>query len=297
MFKIIGQERAKPYLKGGRSGKNYWTKAKIKVVKKLLVPTDFSDAATNAVRYAGGLAAALGAEMVIFHAYQVVKTSEMFVSVREYIEEDLESESKTLFDSLRKLFGEDLKVSYKYREGHPVDAIGLEARHGGYDLVVIGTTGQSSVEKFFMGSVAKGLLDASPAPLLLVPHTAQFTPIRSIVVATEGQYLQNPELFEPFMDWAGVFNSKVDLFYHRPEDEIELDIEKHFTWDGIPFTLHIQESNEGTHEALDRFFAEQHGDVLVLLHHHREFWSRLFKSSFTREQTKHTRVPVLVLPI
>lgn len=266
-------------------------------MKKLLVPTDFSDASRNAVEYAGGLAAALGAEIQLFHAYQIVKTAEMFVSVNDIIEEDLENEYNGLVKSLHAKFGDDLVIHYKYLEGNPVDTINREAQKGNYDLIVIGMQGKSALEKLLLGSVASGLLNTCKKPVLAIPSEAHFKPIKSIVVATEGQYINDQALFGPFLEWAKLFDGQVDLFSHREEKDINLDIKKHFTWDGIPFTMHIHENEEDAHVALDHFMENHQSDLLVMLHHVREFWARLFNPSFTKAQAKKTFIPVLVLPI
>ena len=104
-------------------------------------------------------------------------------------------------------------------------------------------------------------------------------------------------LFGPVMEFARIFNCKIDLFYHRPEKGTSVDIRKHFTWNDVSFDFHIAETDEDTHQALDRFVHTHEADLLVMLHHRREFWSRIFNSSFTKAQAKITQIPLLILPV
>lgn len=265
-------------------------------MKKILVPTDFSDTSRNAVEFAGGLAAAIGAEIELFHAYQVVKTAEMFVSVNDIIEKDLEHEYAYLVQSLHARYGVDLKVTYKYVEGYPVDVINREAKQG-FDLVVIGMQGKSALEKLFLGSVATGLLRSSKIPVLAVPNGVSFNGLQTVIIATDGYHVEDPVLFGPVMEFARIFNCKIDLFYHRPEKGTSVDIRKHFTWNDVSFDFHIAETDEDTHQALDRFVHTHEADLLVMLHHRREFWSRIFNPSFTKAQAKITQIPLLILPV
>jgi len=56
-----------------------------------------------------------------------------------------------------------------YKQGHAADEIAVLAQSGGFDLIVMGTHGHSSLGNLVLGSVATGVLARAKAPVLLVP--------------------------------------------------------------------------------------------------------------------------------
>lgn len=67
---------------------------------------------------------------------------------------------------------EGLEADRKVRTGDPADEILAEIRTGGYDLVVLASTGKSRIERFLLGSVAQRVCEAAETSVLLVKPQA-----------------------------------------------------------------------------------------------------------------------------
>ena len=65
-------------------------------MKNILVPTDFSDNAANALSFAVAIANRFGSHITLFYAYQVYRPTGALVSVERYIREDADNDMEEL---------------------------------------------------------------------------------------------------------------------------------------------------------------------------------------------------------
>src|SRR5262245_56730486 len=138
------------------------------IPKLILVPTDFSAHAEQALEYAVALAAKLGATVHLVHAL-ASPPSALQVALTEDILENLVSENR---DALEKLAA-SRRVLATFGEptvevGDPRDAILDTARALGVDLIVMGTHGRRGLSRVVMGSVAEDVIRRAPCPVLAV---------------------------------------------------------------------------------------------------------------------------------
>ena len=148
--------------------------------KKILVPTDFSEASTAALKYACGLADALNGTICVLHAvedpYPGYTYTEFYVPPREFFEAREQEARKRLEASLTAEDKTKYKASMVLRTGSAAQEIlqYLE-EHGDVDLVVMATHGRGGVTRFMMGSVADKVVRSARCPVLTVrvPDTAE----------------------------------------------------------------------------------------------------------------------------
>ncbi len=143
---------------------------------KLLVPTDFSEAAALGVRAAGELAAQLGASVTLVHAWnpEAVGAPPATLGWSHAQQENLLAEVRAHLTARLDDEREHLP------EGLAIDAILLEdasaaraitdfAERHGYDLIVISTHGRTGVGRFLLGSVTEKVVRLSRTRVLTVP--------------------------------------------------------------------------------------------------------------------------------
>ena len=142
-------------------------------VKKVLVPTDFSDTADAAVRCAAGLAEAFGSSLTLLHVVEdaVMKglTADVGGSAARRLLEDATREALAALD--RTLAQPPLNrtgVDRAVVAGDPLDVILRYATEHGVDLIVIGTHGRTGLAHVLLGSVAERVVRTSPCPVLTV---------------------------------------------------------------------------------------------------------------------------------
>jgi nucleotide-binding universal stress UspA family protein len=149
-------------------------------LQRILVPTDFSDCSTIALRYGAALAERFGSEVHIVHVVQdlVALAPEpglSFPPPGEYLQE-LQSSAER---SLERLPGEGVAlagpVTRRVLQGPPFVELIRYAREQDIDLIVMGTHGRSGLAHVLLGSVAERVVRKAPCPVLTVrPEGHQF---------------------------------------------------------------------------------------------------------------------------
>ena len=136
--------------------------------KTILVPTDFSPNADQALDYACELAGKLGATVHLVHAV-TSPPSALQVALTEQMIENLLSEDRAVLDKLmRARSGVASFGASTVDIGDPRDLVVNTAKTLGADLIVMGTHGRRGFSRMVMGSVAEDALRNAPCPVLVI---------------------------------------------------------------------------------------------------------------------------------
>ncbi len=139
-------------------------------LKRILCPTDFSDASCRAIATARDLALHFSAEIRLVHVIPVVPTvapnPNFVLAVPEY-ERALHKEAQEKLDAMsRELQGAGIKTTTDVGHGDAGNEIVRMAGSDGVDLIVMATQGAGGVERFLFGSVAEKVVRRAPCPVL-----------------------------------------------------------------------------------------------------------------------------------
>jgi nucleotide-binding universal stress UspA family protein len=142
------------------------------VFQRMLVPTDFSPQSEAAWGLARRLARAVGAEVVLLHAFVEAPLYSESAFAAERVREVYASGRKWVEDQLARWQAnaqqEGLTVKTLLRVGVAHEEIVAAARAEGADLIVIGTHGYGGVDRLLLGSVADRVIRLAPCPVLAV---------------------------------------------------------------------------------------------------------------------------------
>ena len=143
----------------------------------MVVGTDGSDTATEAVRQASELASRIGAKIHLVSAYEPVPEGRLREE-RQQVPDDLqwmvnprEDVSSTLEQSAEKIRGDGIEVETHAREGDPADAILDVAEEEGADLIVVGNKGMTGAKRFLLGSVPNKVSHHAPCSVMIIRTT------------------------------------------------------------------------------------------------------------------------------
>jgi nucleotide-binding universal stress UspA family protein len=143
-------------------------------IKKILVPTDFSEYARNALRYATAFAQSFQAQLVLIHCCEHTVlgagTEAYHFSVPEYIAKVEESERTTLEELAEEIRGAGFTVETVFAVGAAAAAVVETAREKDVDMIIIATHGRTGFSHLMFGSTAEKVVRMAPCPVLTVKH-------------------------------------------------------------------------------------------------------------------------------
>ena len=140
--------------------------------KKILLPTDGSKYSDISEKHALAIAAANDAEIialsVIENSFSIgLPDTETINEVNKLLKDENEKNLKRV-KMLRDDEGVDVKIRTIVKEGSPAKAILETIDEEGIDLVVMGSSGKSAIDRFLMGSVAEKVVKSAKCSVLLV---------------------------------------------------------------------------------------------------------------------------------
>ncbi len=148
-----------------------------RMFEAMVVGTDGSETAREAVRQAADLAQRLGAKVHLVSAYEPVPEGRLREE-RHQVPDDLqwmvnprEDVSVTLAEAAEGLQGQGVSVETHAREGDPADAILDVAEEQGADLIVVGNKGMTGAKRFLLGSVPNKVSHHAPCSVMIIRTT------------------------------------------------------------------------------------------------------------------------------
>jgi nucleotide-binding universal stress UspA family protein len=143
------------------------------VFRSIVVGTDGSDTATQAVRQATQLARSVGARIELVSAYEPVSDARLREEI--VVPQDLhwminprEDVVATLEAAASEIRAAGVEVEVFARQGDPADSILDVAEERGSDLIVIGNKGKTGAKRFLLGSVPNKISHHAPCSVLII---------------------------------------------------------------------------------------------------------------------------------
>ncbi|SHH66960.1 universal stress protein [Flavobacterium defluvii] len=274
-------------------------------MKKILFPTDFSDAATNAFVHALEFAKVVKAELILLHTFEIpVYDSQFFPENYASIYSSIELAKFEMFkDEIPKLRAiaaernlDDIVIKHRLMDGDLIYNLRNAVEEDEIDFVIMGTTGVSDWTKFFTGSNTNSVISEVNVPVLCVPIDSKFRKIKTIGFTTRYRE-KDKSILKKVLKIAKKTDAKVKSLYVKTSSSDVSDAtikewEKEFSGENVEFL--VLPSDEVNETILD-FILYKDIDVLTTITHKRSFLESIFDTSFSKKITKEVSIPVLIM--
>lgn len=274
-------------------------------MKKILVPTDFSQEAGYALDAAANLAVRTGAQILLLHVVEgFVQGSfatqggvpESFTD-EKFTRKMLEKAKKDLSELVAKGDFGNIKVHTNVQVGNPYHHIARDILETDADLVVMGSKGASGYEEVLIGSNTERVVRHSDCPVITVKEAVDFDQVTDIVfaanfiesednVAVELKKIQNllhAKLHLVKVDTPGNFENSRSI-----KSRVHNFVQRHKLEN---YTMEIY--NESTEEDGIIYFAEDiDADMIALATHGRTGLKHLLSGSIAEDVVNHAQRPV-----
>lgn len=276
---------------------------------KVLLLTDFSDNATQAIHYAFKLWSGTACE---FYILNVQKTSEfttddlitakphdsIFASIIADNKEQLAAYVKTLKPHIEN---EDFKIIEKVDYDVFTDSVNQVVKANNIDYVVLGTNGATSPAEVIFGSNTLQVIRNVSCPIIVVPEDFQFRPLQEVLYTQTEHFSPRAEELAPILDLLSGRKSRLHLLAIHTPDANDLE--------GLETTLNdlaattfkdidtVVEVLEGlpVPQAVNAYEQMHNVDLHVFVVQYKSFLKRFLFGSDTGQVSHKTRVPLLVL--
>lgn len=275
-------------------------------MKTILVATDFSETASHAAYYAVSMAMQIGIpRIILYHSYDIPYVSsdlplpepdniqqlhEKSVEFLEYLKNDL------LTVSSRKI-----RIEAHTNE-HPL-ALAIETfiEEEDIELVVMGTTGKSRIEKILVGSNCLSLAKECTVPLLLVPFEAPVERIKRVALATDLKEVAEISPVMAIKTFVHTLQAKLFILNveHNESDHYSPDIiaqqtALHKLWDSENPEYHFTDHKDCAAGIMD-FVEERDIQLVIAIPKKYSFFQSLFHRSVTEKLAYHSHIPLLFI--
>jgi len=277
-------------------------------MQRILIPTDFSENARNAINYGLELFKKTKCIFHIIHINPIPPYSGAGSSVRGtsvLLKETVLTESK-----------KDLKKLLKYIEEHHknalhsfvsiakydffVDGIKREVEDKKIDLIIMGTKGASGLKKVSMGSNTGDVITKVKCPLLAVPENSSFKTPKEIAFPTDYHIAYNIKVLDNLIEMATMNNSILRVVHISKKGEMlseEQLSNKEFLHDylrGIDHSFHSLTGSK-LETSIQCFVESRDIDLVAMVAKNLNFFQRILFRPAVEEISYHTDIPFLVL--
>lgn len=139
--------------------------------KTILVPTDFGEPSEAALDYAIDFAKALGAQIVLMHAYEtpvIGFPDGVVAATADFTTQILEGAKVGLDRQLASRGRAGVPIRTLVRQGEPFALVNKVAEEIGADLIIMGTHGRTGIPRALIGSVAEKVVRTAHVPVLTI---------------------------------------------------------------------------------------------------------------------------------
>lgn len=267
-------------------------------MKKILVPTDFSSVADNALTYAIDLAAEFQSEIYLYHAYYIHKIDYNLDYPED--EQPIKRQAERKMEQTKQKFKETLKqrgLSLQTIVDHDFtySLFKRKAKNYGADLIVMGSKGASGLEKVVFGTVATTALELSKVPVLVVPPRHSFSGLKNIILAID-QSAVSEETLRPLQKLAGTFGAGITVLHVKKILPVSTYQHGGLPLNNVAITYHEVPLSGSVNETIHEFTRQHKGDLLCMVRRNKGFFEGILQKSVTKTQVFLNTLPVLVLP-
>jgi len=276
-------------------------------MRKILVPTDFSDNAFNALKYACQVFKYEKCEIFIMHAYADEVYQQDKLTKRSKLEVLKEEVSRNSERQLKKVL-EEVKPQYpnpqhKYKIvsafGSLIDEVDDLVNAENMDIVVMATRGETNDRSITFGSNTLQVLKYISCPVLAIPEGFEYHAPKEVLFPTNYLVPYKRRELKLLCDMSGSFRSTIHMLYIDPIKKLSLRQEdnQQFLRDYLPKAKLLFETSQEKDKtiAITKYIVHKHIDMLVLVNSRHSFLEDMLSQSTIDKIGLHIKIPFLVM--
>lgn len=277
-------------------------------MKRILVPTDFSECADRALQYAASFARKVSGEIYLIYVlsdedeYSGISTSgewrNIVTSPGVPAMIGLLKETKVMMEDIKKnplLRG--IPVYDNVEVGNAGPMINAAAEKYNADIIIMGTHGARGVTELLIGSTAEKVVQHAVRPVISIKE--RFTTEPSQIIFASDFTSEANNVFGFVKKFADTYDAKLHLLEvstgarnKMREDIINQDFSVSF--DGVEYPVNVYKDTSKEAGIL-HYAREINADLIAIGTHGRHGLARFFNPSVSEDLVNHSFCPVLTV--
>ena len=260
------------------------------IIKKILVPFDFSEASINALEYTLNF---VGPNRDIQVSALYVSAMPVTDSEKEGLQADF---SKTVEGFQRRVKNNPKFIT---ATGEVIATILAKRREENMDLVLMGTMGDKVTDEAITNT-SRLVLEAN-CPVISIPYGCAIKEPGDVALVMGGEEIDNKEVLRTLLDLARTFNSRVHVLTIYKESVYDEKSVVDSTENLLEYYLehfyveHSFSKNQDVEEGILEYINDKHIDMLAILPRNHAKMSTPSEGRLTKLLTLHSEIPVLTL--
>lgn len=273
-------------------------------MKRILVPTDFSIQAENALQVAAQMAAKFDSEIYLLHSMEVplhLANSGDSGSLPEALY-FIKLAEKRFNEILKKPYLQDITINETIGHGEIYNDIREAVKKNKIDLIVMGSHGASGFKEMFIGSNTEKVVRTSDIPVLVIKNHHKNFVINDFVFATDF----SKECLKPLAEaqrFAKAVGAKMHLLMVNTPSGFKTSAEARSIMEKFirdiktkNYTLNIY-NDTSVEKGVLNFAKETNAQLVGMSTHGRKGLSHFFNGSISEDMVNHANMPVITFKI
>jgi len=276
-------------------------------MRKILIPTDFSENAMNALRYATELFKYDKSEFFIMHAYQ----DDIYADKALLNKETLKEVTKIISDrseaQLNDTKADILKVSPNPRHKFKIissnsmllDEAAKVVDDENIDIVVMGTRGETNDRKLTFGSHTLQVLKYVHCPVLAIPENFKYSQPKHILFPTNYMIPFKRRELKLLCEMASPYRAQIDLLYISEFEKLSLRQEDNLNFIRDELSKNVINFKtvkaKKVKKAIDDYLSNNDIDMLVMVNTRHSFLENILFRSTIDKISLQINIPFLAM--
>jgi nucleotide-binding universal stress UspA family protein len=267
-------------------------------MKSILVATDFSNNAKNALKYANAFAEATQHQLLLLNVY--MPSLGQYSAMHAIIAEETINEKSRCHKQLKGLVGKYVTVPTEdiVAEGEAINEILKTCKKSNANFIIVGTHGASGIKKALVGSNTSKVIAKAEVPVIAIPERYRFQKAETIVYATDLKNTINE--LKVLIPIAKLLNCAIEIVYLKYSwdkdiaQKVELEKKiKRLSFKNISIVEQKASIEKTMIDQLKNYISKTKPQMLAMFPSDKSWFDKIFSSSKTEELAYELKIPLL----
>lgn len=271
-------------------------------MKTIIIPTDFSPVATNAMNYGIDMAKAIHASVLLYHVYQVPvsisDTPVLLLSVDD-LKKNAEEKIAALKAQAEHIVSGSIKIYAETQLGNVADEVENLCKRINPFAVVMGTKGHSGIEKVVFGSNTISVVKHLTWPVICIPPGKEYgNGIKKIGFACDFKNVVETTPAHFIKSFVNEFNAELHVLNvdhqnkHFTTEVPQQSALLHTMLEDVKPQYHFID-NKDIEDGINDFAEHNNLDLVITIPKKHKLLEGLFRPSSVKQLVFHSHVPVM----